>query len=38
MLPLTKEEAQSVLIGILVIAVIWLFWFSFIREQDYGDY
>jgi hypothetical protein len=29
---------KVVLVLILVAVVIWLFWFSFIREQDWGDY
>jgi preprotein translocase subunit YajC len=35
---MTEFEQKTVIVIIGFIAIIWLFWFSFIREQDFGDY
>jgi len=35
---MTEFEQKTVTVIIGFVLIIWLFWFCFIREQDFDDY
>ena len=35
---MTEFQQKIVLAVVGFVLIIWLFWFCFIREQDWGDY